>query len=65
MFGVLPIPDLLTKNSELGNLLQKVHWSLNMLLAAIVIGHALAALKHHVKDKDDVLTRMLPYGDKT
>ena len=65
MLGVLPIPDLLTKNRELGNLLQTVHWSLNMMLAAIVIGHALAALKHHVKDKDDVLTRMLPYGDKT
>jgi cytochrome b561 len=31
-----------------------------MLLAAVVIGHVAAALKHHLIDKDDVLTRMLP-----
>lgn len=59
-FGVLPIPDLLTKNKELGALLQTVHWGLNLLLAAIVIGHVAAALKHHFINKDDVLTRMLP-----
>ncbi len=60
LIGVLPIPDLLEKNKELGNLLQTLHWGLNMLLAAIVIGHVAAALKHHFIDKDDVLTRMLP-----
>jgi len=64
VFGVLPIPDFLTKNFELGNILQKIHWSLNMALAAIVLGHVAAALKHHVIDKDDILTRMLPYGSK-
>lgn len=60
LFGVLPIPDLLEKNKELGQLLQTLHWGLNMLLAAVVIGHVAAALKHHFLDKDDVLTRMLP-----
>lgn len=60
LFGVLPIPDLLEKNKELGNLLQTLHWGLNMLLAAVVIGHVAAALKHHFIDKDDVLTRILP-----
>jgi cytochrome b561 len=59
-FGVLPLPDLLQKNKELGDLLRTVHWGLNMLLAATVVGHAAAALKHHFIDKDDVLTRMLP-----
>jgi len=39
-----------------------VHLGFNLLLAAIVIGHVLAALKHHFKDKDDVLKRMLPTG---
>jgi cytochrome b561 len=63
LFGVLPIPDLLEKNRELGDLLQTLHWGLNMLLAATVIGHTAAALKHHFVDRDDVLTRMLPdYG---
>lgn len=60
LFGVLPIPDLLEKNRDLGDLLQTVHWGLNMALAAIVVGHVAAALKHHFIDKDDVLTRMLP-----
>ena len=59
-FGILPIPDLLAKNKELGNLLRDVHEILNFILAALVIGHIAAALKHHLIDKDDILTRMLP-----
>jgi len=59
-FGVLPIPDLLDKNKELGELLQQVHLGLNLILVAVVAGHAAAALKHHFHDKDDVLVRMLP-----
>lgn len=59
-FGVLPIPDLLDKNKELGDLLREIHETLNFTLLAIVIGHAGAALKHHLIDKDDVLIRMLP-----
>jgi cytochrome b561 len=60
-FGVLPLPDLLTKNEELGNLLQRVHMLLNFALAGLVAAHAGAALKHHLIDRDDVLTRMLPF----
>ena len=59
-FGVLPIPDLLTKNKELGDLLQTVHMSLNLLFVVVIAGHIGAALKHHFIDKDDILTRMLP-----
>jgi cytochrome b561 len=59
-FGLLPIPDLLAKNKELGNLLQEVHETLNWILILIVAGHAGAALVHHFVDRDDVLTRMLP-----
>jgi len=59
-FGLLPIPDLLAKNKELGDLLQQAHQALNLLFAAVVLGHVGAAIKHHRVDKDDVLTRMLP-----
>ena len=59
-FAVLPIPDLLAKNKALGDLLREVHELLNFTLIAVVIGHAGAAIKHHLIDKDDVLTRMLP-----
>jgi cytochrome b561 len=59
-FGLLPIPDLLDKNKELGDLLGIVHKSLNLLFVAVLAGHIGAALKHHFIDKDDILTRMLP-----
>lgn len=63
-FGVLPLPDLLGKNKETGDLLQAVHEYLNYSLAALVLAHAGAAIKHHVVDRDDVLVRMLPFLDK-
>lgn len=59
-FGIIPFPDLLAKDKELGNLLRDVHAWLNYTLAAIVVIHISAALKHHFIDKDNVLTRMLP-----
>ena len=59
-FGLLPIPDLLDKNKELGDLLAQVHSALNFLFIAVIVGHVGAALKHHLIDKDDILTRMLP-----
>jgi polyisoprenoid-binding protein YceI len=60
-FGVLPLPDLLHKDTELGDLLQQVHMLLNFSMAGLVLAHAGAALKHHLIDRDDVLTRMLPF----
>ena len=59
-FGQIPIPDLLGKDKELGELLTLVHKFLNYSMIAIAIAHAAAALKHHFIDKDDVLRRMLP-----
>ena len=63
-FGVLPLPDLLEKNKELGDLLQQIHMLLNFCLAGLVIAHAGAAIKHHFSDRDDVLARMLPFLGK-
>jgi cytochrome b561 len=59
-FGVLPLPDLLEKDKELGHLLHEVHESLNFLLLALLCGHVAAAFKHHWIDRDDILKRMLP-----
>ena len=64
-FGVIPIPDLLQKNKELGETLALVHQSLNFTMIGIVILHAAAALKHHFIDQDDILRRMLPARKKT
>ena len=59
-FGVLPIPDLLEKNKELGAVLAEVHESLNIILILVLLIHIAATIKHHVLDKDDTLRRMLP-----
>ena len=59
-FGVLPIPDLIGKDKELGHLLGSVHESLSWLFILVLVGHVAAALKHHYIDKDDILKRMLP-----
>ncbi len=59
-FGVLPIPDLIPKNKEVGDALLQLHASLNLLLIALLVVHVAAALKHHFVDKDEVLARMLP-----
>ncbi len=60
-FGLLPIPDLIGKDPDLGKQLKEVHEMLNFLLIGLVAAHAAAALKHHLIDRDDVLSRMLPF----
>lgn len=59
-FGVLPLPDLVGKDRELGDLLQSLHWGLNMILLATLAAHLGAVIKHHFIDRDSVLARMLP-----
>lgn len=65
VFGVLPIPDLIGKDKELGDTLAQVHAVLNYLMAGLVVIHAAAAIKHHFVDRDDVLARMLPFLNRT
>ena len=60
LFGVFPIPDLLSKNPPLGAALEQVHWTLNKMLLAAIALHIAAALKHAIVDRDGVLQRMLP-----
>lgn len=60
-FGAIAIPDLLGKNKEIADVLKLVHRFANYALAALIVVHAAAAIKHHVADRDDVLSRMLPF----
>lgn len=57
-FGVIPIPDLLPRDQDLGELLEEVHESLNSALMLILSVHVVAALWHHLVRKDDTLKRM-------
>jgi len=57
-FGVLPLPDLVDKNRELGDLLVGVRQALNFTLLGLVILHVGAALKHHFIERQPFLQRM-------
>ena len=59
-FGVLPLPDLLGRDKELGKQLAELHSALNIGLLLLIGGHAAAALFQHLVHKDDILRRMLP-----
>lgn len=66
IFQTIPLPslpglgDLGEKRSDIHKLFENAHEKLAYLAIALIILHVGAALKHHYKDKDDVLTRMLP-----
>jgi len=64
-FGVLPLPDLIGKDKELGHLLLELHQTLNFLLITLVGGHIAAALKHHFVAHDHILARMVPFLRKS
>jgi cytochrome b561 len=59
-FGVVELPVLIGPDPELKPVLKGLHYWLNMTMAACVLGHVAAALKHHFIDRDGVLRRMLP-----
>ena len=59
-FGVLPLPDLIGKNLELGRMLSGAHLALNVALLVLVVGHVVAALVHQFVRKDGTLYRMVP-----
>lgn len=58
-FGVVPIPDLLSRDAALGRSLEDVHEVLNQLLMITLGGHVLAALWHQFIRRDGVLTRIV------
>lgn len=60
-FGVVPLPDLINKDKALGHLLEEVHETLSWIMVTLIAGHVLAALKHHLIDRDDTLRRMAPF----
>lgn len=60
-FGVLPLPDLVAKDKELGDLLKEMHEGLNFILLGVMLAHIGAALKHHFIEHDGILARMIPF----
>jgi cytochrome b561 len=57
-FGVLPLPDFVGKSPEWAELLKPAHRLAAWSLAALILAHVAAALKHHFIDRDGLLRRM-------
>lgn len=62
--GLVPLPDLVEKNRELAEILKPYHWIAAYSLAAVVVIHLAAAIKHHFVDRDTILLRMMPQSKR-
>ncbi|AOY92773.1 cytochrome b [Cupriavidus sp. USMAA2-4] len=59
--GLWHMPALIEPNDALKAALKPAHEWLNYLMAAIVVVHAAAAVKHQFVNRDGTLARMLPF----
>jgi cytochrome b561 len=59
-FGIVPLPDPIGKNEDLGRALLTAHSILGHAMLLAVLAHAGAALFHHFVRRDSILARMLP-----
>lgn len=53
------IPRLVQDNPDLLEIVKPLHIYLSWFAGLLIVGHALAAIKHHIIDKDNVLLSML------
>jgi cytochrome b561 len=64
LFGMLPLPDLLSADKALAEVIKPWHGSTAFLLLALVATHVGAALKHQFVDRDGLIGRMLPFKER-
>lgn len=60
LFGVLPLPDFVSADKALAELIKPWHELSAFAMAALVLAHVGAALKHQLIDRDGLMQRMLP-----
>lgn len=58
--GLVPLPDWVGMDQELGKTLQDLHSLAAWSLLALIVLHVAAALKHQFVDRDGLLARMRP-----
>ncbi|MBB3229617.1 cytochrome b [Halomonas stenophila] len=59
VFGWFTVPALVSDLPNQASLAGTVHWYGALAMMGLAAGHALAALKHHSRDRHDTLVRML------
>jgi cytochrome b561 len=60
LFGVLPLPDFVPADKALAEMIKPLHAAGAFAMAALVVLHVAAALKHQWIDRDGLMLRMLP-----
>jgi cytochrome b561 len=65
VFGWLEIPALVTGIPDQEDLAGELHYWLAISLVSLAGVHALAAVKHHLVDRDRTLVRMLGRGERS
>jgi cytochrome b561 len=61
-FGLFQLPDLVSPDKGLYELMHGLHGQLFAALVIVALLHIAGALKHHFIDRNEVLKRMLPFG---
>ncbi len=64
IFWWIPLPAIVAADKQTAELAAFAHYSLFVLLAALLAVHVGAALRHHYVKRNDVLARMLPFVGK-
>ncbi len=60
LFGQLPLPDLLSADKALAELIKPFHKYASFALIGLAALHTVAAIKHQLIDRDGLIARMLP-----
>jgi cytochrome b561 len=60
IFWWIPLPPVVAPDKHTAELAALAHFSLFVVLAALLVLHVGAALRHHVVKRNNVLARMLP-----
>lgn len=60
VFGWFTLPNMIEPSKTALENLKAFHGIMAWVILGLLALHVAAALKHHIVDKDDVLTRMLP-----
>jgi cytochrome b561 len=58
--GLIPLPDFVSPDPDVAKVLKTLHHYLAYSLAALVLLHIAAAVKHQWVDRDGLLLRMMP-----
>ncbi len=59
-FGVIELPVIIEKNAEMKDLYKLLHELSAKLLVLLVVGHVAMVIKHQIKDRENILNRMIP-----